>query len=129
MSVTAHGASFSFTSGSDEFDALVIGLSITYPTPEVTDLTAFGANLGIQANYPTGDMKTPGKIKIDWQVNAVMGTDDPQYLIGRIGEINFASTGWSIKRNVYVETASVDARVGNSVRGTISFVMTDYYVN
>lgn len=129
MSVTAHGASFSFTSGSDEFDAPVVGLSITYPTPDVVDMTSGSAAVGIKAMYPTGDTKTPGKIKVDWQVDAVSGTDDPQYLIGKIGSVAFESTGWSIKRNVYVESASVDARNGNVVRGTISFVMTDYYVN
>lgn len=130
MSVTAHGASFSFTTsnGRIEFGAPVVGLSITYPTPDVVDMTPIRAAHGIKAMYPTGDTKTPGKIKVDWQVDAVNGTDDPQYLIGRIGSVVFRSTGWSIRRNVYVESASVDARNGSVVRGTISFVMTDYYL-
>ena len=74
---------------------------------------------------PTG-ARSPGSIRVDY-IHAPGGVD-PQLLVGAVGTAAFGSPGFSLTRNVILESATAQVRMGDVVRGSIRFVMTDYYV-
>lgn len=118
--VTAHGATFTFQGVS----AIVVGLSVETPKAEVVDMTSRLDPIGANVLVPTG-ATSPGAINVDY-IHALGGVD-PQALIGARGMVVFGSPGYSISRNVILESATTEAKAGDVVRGSIRFVMTDYY--
>ncbi len=118
--VTAHGATFTFQGVS----AIVVGLSVETPKAEIVDMTGRLDPVGATVLVPTG-AQSRGAISVDY-IHAPGGVD-PQALIGARGEVAFGSPGFSLTRNVILESATAEARAGDLVRGSIRFVMTDYY--
>jgi hypothetical protein len=57
----------------------------------------------------------------------IAGGLDPQAVIGVRGPLVFGSPGYSVTRNAILESASTEVRSGDVVRGSLNFVMTDYY--
>lgn len=112
----AYNASFSFGG----FSGQVTGISVEAGTPEIVDMTGSGDPPGTAVMVPTGDFK-PGSITVDF----LAGGSVPN--TGTKGQLSFNSSVYSIGRNVVLESAQVEARVGELVRGTMKFVMTDYY--
>lgn len=118
--VTAHGATFTFQGVS----AIVVGLSVETPKAEIVDMTGVADPVGATVLVPTG-AQSAGSISVDY-IHAPGGVD-PQVLVGQRGQVVFGSPGYSLTRNVILESASAQARFGDVVRGSIRFVMTDYY--
>lgn len=83
-------------------------------------MTGAGAALGSVVMVPTGDY-SPGSITVDFLADGSIPST------GARGQLSFSSSAYSIGRNVVLESVQVDARVGELVRGTMKFVMTDYY--
>ena len=126
---TAQGATFTFTTPSGSFTAKLTGISIETPTAEVTDMTPAALGSGYIILVPTGDW-SGGSMSVDYiretssqSANAI---GDPQSLVRKHGPATFASAGMSITRNVILQSASTEARVGDLVRGSLRFVLTDY---
>jgi hypothetical protein len=115
--VTAHGATFSFNG----IRATITGISVEMPTAEVADMTGAGDSAGQMVIVPTGAW-SGGTITVDFL--AING--DPQAYVKQTGQLTFASAGYSVSRRVLLESASVDARAGELVRGSLRFRMTDY---
>jgi hypothetical protein len=115
--VTAHGATFTFSG----FSGKVSGISIETPTAEVTDMAGVGDGRGLQVLVPTGGL-TGGTITVDFLTSG----GDPQRLVRSVGQLTFASEGYSMSRRVLCESASVTAQAGELVRGSLRFRITDY---
>jgi hypothetical protein len=111
----AYNATFSFSG----FAGQVTGISVEAGTPELVDMTAANTPAGHAVMVPTGDFK-PGSISVDFLADA------PPPDTGTVGPLTFNSSFLSVSRNVVLESAQVEARVGELVRGTMKFTMTDY---
>ena len=73
---------------------------------------------------PTGAW-TGGTITVDYLHPA--GSFEPQALVRQVGTATFSSAGYSVSKNVVLESASHGVQVGDIVKGTLKFRMTDYY--
>lgn len=117
--VTAQGATFTFNG----VGAIVSGLSIETPVAEIADMTGINDSANATVLVPTG-AQSPGKVNVDYIHTA--GGIDPQAAIGTRGTLYLGSPGYSVSRNVILESASTEVRSGDVVRGSLRFVMTDY---
>lgn len=112
--------SATFTYGT--FSGYVTGLQVEHPTAETVNMTGTNDPVGTFRLVPTGEKKG-GSISVDFMHN---GTYDVATLIGTYGSLTFSSTAYSVSKNVICETASMEARTGEVVRGTLKFLLTDY---
>lgn len=119
--VSAQGATFTFQG----VQAIVSGISVETPTAEVTDMASAVDPVGTIGMVPTGEW-SGGAISVDY-IHAGPLQVDPQTLVRQIGQLFFGSPGYSVARNVILESATTEARAGDIVRGTLRFRMTDYY--
>lgn len=115
--VTAHGATFTFNG----VRATITGISVEMPTAEVADMTGVNNSSDQMVIVPTGAW-SGGTITVDF----IGITGDPQAYVRQTGPLAFASAGYSVSRRVLLESASVDARAGELIRGSLRFRMTDY---
>ncbi len=111
-----YNATFSFSG----FSGQVTGISVEAGQPEIVNMTGASEALGSVVMVPTGDY-SPGSITVDFLADGSIPST------GAKGQLSFSSSAYSIGRNVVLESVQVDARVGELVRGTMKFVMTDYY--
>jgi len=118
--VTAQGATFTFNGAV----AVITGLSINAPKAEIVDMTGINDAANLTVMVPTGAVG-PGNVTVDYV--HIAGGIDPQAVIGVRGPLVFGSPGYSVTRNVILESASTEVRSGDVVRGSLNFVMTDYY--
>jgi len=119
--VSAQGATFTFR----VIRAIVSGISVETPTAEVTDMASAVDPVGTLRIVPTGEW-SGGSVSVDY-IHAGPLQADPQTLVRKTGQLLFQSPGYSIGRNVILESATTEATVGDIVRGTLRFRMTDYY--
>lgn len=115
---TAHGATFSFGA----FSGVVTGLSFDSPVAEIVDMTSGSHRSPVIMAVPTGAW-TGGVITVEYMGGAFQG------LVGTVGQLTFSSSGLSLSRRVVCESASSSAQIGDAVRGTIRFRLTDYMGN
>lgn len=118
--VSAQGATFTFNG----VTAIVAGLSIETPKAEIVDMTGINDPASATVMVPTG-ANSPGSVTVDY-IHAAGGID-PQAAIGVRGSLVFGSPGYSLTRNAILESASTEVRTGDVVRGSLRFVVTDYY--
>ena len=90
----------------------------------MTDMTSPGDLLGANVMVPTGDT-SGGSMSVDFVATA--GFLNPQAIVGERGQLTLSSPQYTVSRNVVLQGASVDSRVGDIVRGTMRFAITDYY--
>lgn len=119
--VSAQGATFTFQG----VQAIVSGISVETPTAEVTDMASAVDSVGTIRFVPTGEW-SGGSISVDY-IHAGPLQIDPQTLVRQVGQLLFSSPGYSVGRNVILESATTEARAGDIVRGSLRFRMTDYY--
>jgi hypothetical protein len=117
--VSAQGGTFTFGS----FAGAITGISVQTPEAEVVDMTDVAAAAGQTVLVPTGDW-SGGSVSVDY-IKTSSGPD-PQTLVKQVGQLTFASAGFSISRRAILQSASMEARVGAAVTGTLNFVVTDY---
>lgn len=118
--VTAQGATFTFNS----FRGSVAGIAVEMPRAEVTNMTSVSNPSGLTVVVPTGEW-SGGTIKVDF----LTSNADPQTFVRQAGQLTFTSAGYSVSRRVVCESASVTAQAGDIIRGTLTFLMTDYTGN
>lgn len=122
--VTAHGGTFTFTANqAGAINATITRLSVETPTAEVVDMTPHDAPAGQIMLVPTGNW-VGGSVSVDY-IHAAGGTD-PQTLVRQYGSLSFASGNFSITRNAILESATTEASVGDIVKGSLKFRVTDY---
>lgn len=122
--VTAHGGTFTYSADLlGSFSATVAGISVETPQAVVVDMTPVYAPASAIVMVPTGEW-TGGSISVDY-IHAAGGFD-PQRLVRSYGTLTFGSAGYGVERTVVLESATTEAKVGDIVRGTLKFRMTDY---
>ena len=123
--LNAQGATLTFNSAtSGLYKFIASGVSIEAPEAEMTDMTSPGDLLGANVMVPTGDT-SGGSMSVDFVATA--GFLNPQAIVGERGLLTLSSPQYAVSRNVVLQGASVDSRVGDIVRGTMKFAITDYY--
>ena len=123
--VTAQGGTFTFAaSGGGTVSAHITGLSVETPQAEVVDMTPLDAPASVVKVVPTGSW-SGGAISVDY-IHAGPTATDPQSIVRQYGVLSFSSAGYSVSRNVILESASTDVRQGDVVRGQLKFRLTDY---
>jgi hypothetical protein len=118
MPAIAQKATFSFSG----FSGRVTGISVETPTAEVVNMTNAETRKGFMIMVPTGDW-TGGTINVDYMVH---GGGDIQDLVGKVSALSFSSSAFSVARRAILVSASTEARVGEIVRGSLRFQVTDY---
>jgi hypothetical protein len=88
-------------------------------------MTSATAATGTMTIVPTGEW-SGGSVSVDY-IHAGSTQVDPQTIVRKPGSLSFASAGYGVKRNVILESATTEATVGDIVRGTLRFRITDYY--
>ena len=119
----AQGATFTFTGSRGEFKGAIVGISVETPVAEVVDMTSPSDPSGYAVLVPTGEW-SGGGISLDFL--ATTATGDVQSLVRGIGQLTFSSPNWSVTRRAILESATTETRVGELVRGTANFKVTDY---
>lgn len=119
--VPANGATFTFRG----VQAIVTGISVETPAAEVVDMASAADPVGAIVMVPTGEW-SGGTVSVDY-IHAGPLQTDPQAVVRQVGQLRFASPGYTVSRNAILESATTEARTGDIVRGTLRFRMTDYY--
>lgn len=136
--VVAQGARFSFTpsggggvgkpAAPSAFTGRVSRIEVEAPTAEVIDATGVRDPSSAIVLVPTGAYKG-GMIRVDYiaDTGAGKGVANADSLVGWVGQLVFTATGYSISKQCICEAATSSAAAGDIIRGSIKFVMTDWY--
>ena len=116
----AQGATFTFKGSR----FTITSISVDSPTAEVADMTAWNAAASQSVIAPTGSW-SGGNVTVEFL--RTPATPDLSPLVTKVGALAFSSPGFSYSRNVLLESYSEGAKVGDLVRGTAKFRLTDYY--
>lgn len=119
----AQGATFTFVGSRGDFKGVVVGINVETPAAEIVDMTSPADPTGYSVRVPTGEW-SGGRISLDFL--ATSATGDIQSIVRGIGPLTFASQNWSVTRRCILESANTEARVGELVRGSATFIPTDY---
>lgn len=132
MSITAHGATFTFeaTAAGDgrrlgSFSGKVTRLSVDSPSAEVIDATGVSDGNSQRLLVHTG-ARTGGAITLEY-ISA--GSLANYSLVSGRGNLIVSGASYSLTRNVIFESCSESASVGDVVRGSARFLITDYFGN
>jgi len=117
--LTAQGTSASFNG----ISFTVTGFSFESPAAVLTDMTSGRSSVGATVMAPTGE-KTPGTITVDFLADDSFG--NPQSLSGVRSTLSISGP-YGLSRNVVCTGGTVQASVGDLVRGTLQFTITDWY--
>jgi len=123
MALIAAGATFTFTSDKGNLTANVTGVSVDTPEAQMVDMTPPTASANTRIMVPTGEL-TGGTMSVDYI--RYSGQTDPVTLLGGVGSASFSSPAYSVSKQVVLQSASEEARLGDVIRGTLSFAWTDY---
>lgn len=124
MAATGHGATFTFICDRGIFRGRVTNVSVESPSAELADMTGATDGVGYSFIVPTGSWKG-GSVSVDF--NAEVGVVAAETLVRGVGQLTFSSAGYSVQRQVVLESASSTVTVGDIVKGSLKFVLTDYY--
>jgi hypothetical protein len=116
---TAQGTKASFKGVS----FTVTGFSFNPPAEQLVGMTSAYDLVGANVMVPTGE-KTPGTMTIDFIADNTFS--NPQVIIGQHGSLAISGP-YSISRNVVCTDGGVQATVGDIIKGTLEFTITDYY--
>ena len=123
MPITSQGATFTFPG----IEGTYTSIQVEDPEPEMVDMTSPADPLGIRRMVDTGDMKTPGRITVDYLREGQSPT--PLKMAGSYGILRIALPdrplffGTVVQVGAIVEKASTEFAVGEFVRGRITFMV------
>jgi hypothetical protein len=123
MALSAQGATFTFAGSRGSFQGNVVGISVETPVAEVVDMTSPSDPAGYAVLVPTGEW-SGGSVSLDFL--ATPSTGDVAAIVRGVGQLTFSSPSWSVTRRAILESANTEARVGELVRGSATFRLTDY---
>lgn len=121
--VTAQGATFTFVGTRGQLSANVTSLSVSSPEAEVADMTGIATPAGQRIMVPTGDW-SGGSIDVEYLASA--GGFNPEGFVRDVGTLTFASSGLTVTKRAILVSAQRQASVGELVRGSLRFTLTDY---
>lgn len=105
------------------FTAKVVGVSVESPKAELADMTSMYNGIGQMVVVPTGDW-SGGSIAIDYIANAgAVATS----LVRARDILLLSAPNMSVSFNAICESVSAESKVGDVFRGSLKFVLTDYY--
>ena len=116
--VTAQGGTFTFGS----LNATIVALSVDSAVAEVVDMTTYADPVNHIAMVPTGAW-SGGSISVDY---LHVGSFDPTVTIGTVQQLSFACASYSVAKYAVHESSSTQLKVGDLVRGTMKFRLTDF---
>lgn len=120
---TAQGATFTFSGSRGQFSANVTGLTVTTPEAEVVDMTGVDDPLAHRIMVPTGDW-AGGDIQVEYIASSGGGVVDG--FVSDCGNLSFIAPGIDVTRRAILVSADRQIRVGDIVRGSLRFTLTDY---
>lgn len=115
------GASFVFGSSAGNLTAKVVGLKVETPTADIVDMSGISDGELLNIMVPTGSWRG-GSISVDY----IDATVDPQGFVRSVGTVTFAAKNVTVSKKAILESAARDIRVGDVIRGTLTFKLTDY---
>lgn len=118
----ASGATFTFCG----VRAIATRVSVEAPTAEIVDMTAHDAPVNQKMLVPTG-ANGGGAVDVEF-LQSPSGAVSPLDAIGKVGVASFTGNTFSINSRAVCESATVEAAVGDLVRGTMRLRFTDYNV-
>ena len=119
----AQGATFTFDGTRGQFGANVTSLSVSSPEAEVVDMTGPDDALGLRVMVPTGDW-SGGSVEVEY-IASPSGAD-PEGFVRDYGTLTFAASGVTISRRAILASTDKRVSVGDIVRGSLRFTLTDY---
>lgn len=118
----ASGATFTFCG----VKAIATRVSVEAPTAEIVDMTATDAPVNQTVLVPTGAwVGGGGTVDVEFLQSPQNGVS-PLLAIGKVGLASFSGNTFSINNRAVCESASIEASVGDLVRGTMRLRFTDY---
>ena len=117
--LTAQGTAASFDGNS----FTVTGFSFEPPAAVLTNMTSKLASVDATVMAPTGE-RTPGTITVDFLADNSFS--DPQSLTGTRATLSISGP-YGLSRNAVCTGGTVQASVGDLIRGTLQFTITDWY--
>jgi hypothetical protein len=121
---SASGATVTFSSSGGTVTVVATSLKVDSPKAILTNMTSATAGAGSAVMAPTGEF-SPGSMTVDFIASS--GFSNPQALSGAYGSLSLSSPSYSVSRQAVLESSSVTAQSGDAVRGTLGFVITDFY--
>jgi hypothetical protein len=119
MAISSQGTTFTFPG----ITAVFTSISVEDPVAEIVDMTPIDAPLGTKRMVATGEYTTPGRVRIDYL--RLAGTPAPLTMSGLSGTLSIAHSAVSVSKTAILESASSEIAVGQALRGSMSFVLTD----
>jgi hypothetical protein len=120
----ASGATFTFCG----VKAIATRVSVESPTAEIVDMTAHNAAVNATTLVPTGAwVGGGGTVDVEFLQSPQNGVS-PLLAIGKVGQASFSGNTFSINNHAVCESATVEAAVGDLVRGTMRLRFTDFTV-
>ena len=116
--VTAQGGTFTFGS----LNATIVALSVDSAVAEVVDMTTYTDPVNHIAMVPTGAW-SGGSISVDY---LHVGSFNATSTIGTVEQLSFACANYSVAKYAVHESSSTQLKVGDLVRGTMKFRLTDF---
>ena len=116
--VTAQGGTFTFGS----LNATIVALSVDSAVAEVVDMTSSVHAVNHIHMVPTGAW-SGGGFSVDYLAS---GSFDATATIGQVKQLSFSCAGYSVSKWAVHESSSTQLKVGDLVRGTMKFRLTDY---
>ena len=122
MAISSLGTTFTFPG----FTAHYTSISVEEPQAEVVDMTSASDALGTKRMVPTGDIASPGRIRVDYIRRP--DTTQPLAMVGALGinagnavtlTFSHASAG-SFTTKAILESASNEVANGDMMRGSLS---------
>ena len=102
---------------------LATRVGVETPVAEIVNMTSISDDNKKLMLVATGDW-AGGKLTVEY-LRQRQDTD-PQSLVGNFGTLQFSSGNYSISRSALLESASTEVTVGELIRGTMRFIVTDY---
>lgn len=119
----ASGATFTFVGALGQFGAFVTSLSVSSPEAEIVDMTRANDPVGRVVLVPTGAL-VGGSVDVEYIASP--GGADPDVFVCTNGTLTFAANGLTVSRGAILASSQRQASVGDIVRGSLRFVLTDY---
>ena len=116
--VFAQGGTFTFGS----LNATIVALSVDHAVAEVVDMTTYTHPVNHIVMVPTGAW-SGGAVSVDY---LHVGSFDATLTIGTTGQLSFACANYSVAKYAVHESSSTQLKVGDLVRGTMKFRLTDF---
>jgi len=116
--VTAQGGTFTFGS----LNATIVALSVDSAVAEVVDMTTYTDPVNHIAMVPTCAL-SGGSISVDY---LHVGSFNATSTIGTVEQLSFACANYSVAKYAVHESSSTQLKVGDLVRGTMKFRLTDF---